>query len=179
MALRHPARYHRERCVVPSRKGADCRPAIVCGARIQRRARRWLCQISAGLLGWHKLGQRRKLHLDALQRSGADAVQTCSLLASMGRLLILLPCALARSSPDLTRSWIIGRSNSAKTHVGVRSMTSVTTAPEDEAVQRFRDCKRRRPKLGLSRGELESDSGDITLSTGQGLPRRARLHCQR
>lgn len=34
--------------------------------------------------------------------------------------------------------------------LGVRNVTSVATAPEDEAVRRFRDCKCRSPKLGSS-----------------------------
>jgi hypothetical protein len=34
--------------------------------------------------------------------------------------------------------------------LGVRNITSVAAAPEDEAVRRFRDCKRRSPKLGSS-----------------------------
>ncbi len=45
-------------------------------------------------------------------------VKDCRFLAgSIGGRLNILPCALARSSPDLTRSRIIARSNSAKTPI--------------------------------------------------------------
>ena len=34
--------------------------------------------------------------------------------------------------------------------VGVRRITSIAAAPEDEAVRRFRECKHSRPKFGSS-----------------------------
>jgi hypothetical protein len=49
--------------------------------------------------------------------SRRSALIAASFRASMGLRPNLLPCALARSSPALTRSWIITRSNSAKTPI--------------------------------------------------------------
>ena len=46
-----------------------------------------------------------------------SALIAASFRASMGLRPNLLPSALARSNPALTRSWIIARSNSAKTPI--------------------------------------------------------------
>jgi hypothetical protein len=83
---------------------------------------------------WWLEGVERERAADPLDRPHADPMRRCELhdaglalpqialiaasfRASMGLRPNLLPCALARSSPAFTRSWIIARSNSAKTPI--------------------------------------------------------------